>query len=293
MCNKRQQRPRFFYRKGKTPFGLDPAKLDHCRSDGKHFETKDEIERWTKNHAEVLGNLRNGAARQLRDRLLACVHDDETCGLTVCPACMARYRRWFTAQLSAIYLALDRKMKYVTIILAMVEPGQLASLRLDRLHRTLRMQFDRAGHSAGIAIGGTEIGWKQGQRLWAVHVHLCVSGWTPDVEQEVERLLGNPRSVKAMSIQDPLEVLTYCQKFGLTHHPGSRTGEERGRCFPLPVPQGVELASYMISHRPEDFLFCRQASRSGQRIRLYDPVLDARVRAVLENPFATLFEMTT
>ena len=73
--------------------------------------------------------------------------------------------------------------------------------------------------------------------------------------------------VVAEELVDPVDQLSYLQKFGTFHRPGKQTSKRRPRAYPLPPGPLLELLRWMSKYRFDDFRFLFGARRRGTRIR--------------------------
>ena len=129
----------------------------------------------------------------------------------------------------------------------------------------MRKRLIRAGFRA--AIRGTGAAYKAGEDRWIVHLHLLVFGEREEARQIAGRLQERrvTQTVVTAVIKDPVDQITYLQKFATCHRPGSSEFGEKGRAYPLKPQQIVQLARWTENRRFEDFLFVLGFRRRGPR----------------------------
>jgi hypothetical protein len=67
-------------------------------------------------------------------------------------------------------------------------------------------------------------------------------------------------------LADPVEQVSYLQKFSTFHRPGKQTSKRRPRAYPLPEGPRLELLRWMADYRFDDFRFLFGARRRRGRI---------------------------
>jgi len=152
------------------------------------------------------------------------VHDIEQCSETrpcrrvLCPLCARLYRLWFsenTIRLHHRSKHFPRPTKTLVVRLEQASAADLPTVSVKRLHELLRKRLLRAGISR--VIGGTEASYNPQDEKWTVHCHLLIFGASDAAFKKFAQMCKNdgiPRALdKPKELKDPLEQITYLQKF--------------------------------------------------------------------------------
>ncbi|HME84478.1 MAG TPA: hypothetical protein VKG91_08010 [Roseiarcus sp.] len=248
--------PVYFTKSG----GVDRRFFDEVR---RFIETRADAER---NRARNLRALisANGLP-QLAWRILGCEHG-ALCEDPLCSRSARVYRTWFGGQVLN-FLVEPVEAHIVTLLLVAVGGAQLHKVDVRAEHDRLRKRLIRSGVRS--AIGGTEAAYDAPNDRWVVHVHLLVFG---EIEQAITRLRvmakrdGLERPVKCQRVCDPVNQVTYLQKFVTYYRPGKASAGGKGRPYPLKPRHVAELARWFAPRRFGDFAFLLGFRRRGSRI---------------------------
>jgi hypothetical protein len=192
---------------------------------------------------------------------------NEPCGEILCPPCARLYRFWFGSEvLSLIVHGISTRV--LTILLLAVNGDELGDVELKRQHERLRKRLIRAGIRA--AIGGTEVCYKAAKDQWIVHVHLLVFGRSDAAIANLKDMFAGTdeldNAVDAKALRDPIEQVTYLQKFATYHRPGKLGFRGKGRAYPLKKEQILQLGQWTQRYWFQDYLFLLGFRRRGFRI---------------------------
>lgn len=242
---------------------LRPASL----SKSERFETSSDVQALSLRREAKIGKQIPALAGSLRDCRRGRV---EVCGSPSCPRCGRLFRLWLTARgLEAFENLNGPSSRIITMYLADVPEGQLASASMQRAHAALRQRLNRAGLCGVLLIGGTEVAYRAKQHEWILHVHLlCLRFKRNDGEKLKAAARGSPTSkpLKQQKIKSPARQISYLQKFNTLHRPGVQHANRRARAYPLPRGPFAELMAFYAAHSFADFLFLFGARRRGTRI---------------------------
>jgi hypothetical protein len=202
---------------------------------------------------------------RLMGRMLRC-DDGAPCEELLCSRCARRYRLWLASQ-SLSFVVEPVEAHIVTILLVAVGGGLLHTVSVRAEHHRLRKRLTRSGIRS--AIGGTEAKYEASDDRWVVHVHLLVFG---EIKHAIARLRviaksdGLERPVKCQRVCDPLNQVTYLQKFVTYHRPGKASAGARGWAYPLKPRHVAELARWFAPRHFGEFAFLLGFRRRGSRI---------------------------
>jgi hypothetical protein len=227
-----------------------------------HIESPAEVARYREINLRALG-----AARQLwrLHRAISYCSAVHPCREFLCPHCTSDYRLWLAPELMTL-AQLGPSAFVATILLQSVPGPELSDVDVRACNQMVRKRLIRAGFRA--AIGGTEAAYKAGEDRWIVHMHLLVFGEREEARPRLQyafRGVGLHRPVVTAVIKDPVDQITYLQKFATYHRPGSSEFGEKGRAYPLKPRQIVQLARWTENRCFEDFLFVLGFRRRGPR----------------------------
>ena len=243
---------------GRRPFWLTsvPQHFDIARlrprhlPKGQRFESKGDAYALSERNEAALRRTDGTRNRQLADALRDCRNFDVVCGLPSCPICAGYYRRWLTWQSLRMASKVGDGAKVVTLYLDEFPAGELRKADIAKLHTALRARLRRCGFSGSMIIGGTEVRFDTAGGSWLLHVHLLVANVTDDAITNLLKL--NKRIARAVQVQnlaDPVQQLSYLQKFVTFHRPGQQTSKRRARAYPLPQGPLLELLGWFSKHQ--------------------------------------------
>jgi hypothetical protein len=248
---------------------LDISKLfPHVNGKG-GFETPEQAQHYTDNHVKYLKKYHPLKQRRLEAAIKICNSGGKPCGKVICGKCTRRYRRWFFSRAFRLYLEKLGIKFIITVFLEDVPQDELHLADLAKIKLRFRKRLQRLALGFLRIIGGIEIAWDNDNQSWRIHAHLLVIVQNEIEIPRIRAALENTKiskSVRIDEIRNPIRQISYLQKFGMTHHPKPRTGEKRGRAFPLPMEQGSELCSFFLRHKFENFLFLFGLRRRGKNI---------------------------
>ena len=248
---------------------MDIAKLrPRSLPAGAHFETKSDARKLIGRYAQAL--RRRGLKRDLRraKELSACRRQNDVhCRLPSCPLCARKYRRWLFSQGFPLAQKNVGKGKILTIYLAEFPLGQLHRADVSKLHSMLRARLRRAGFTGAVIVGGTEVQYRARDQSWLVHVHLLAVDAS---EQAIAKLRKTFETTKyafvAQELRDPIEQVSYLQKFSTFHRPGKHVSGSRARAYPLPKKPLLEVLHWLSKRRFDELQFLFGARRRGLHI---------------------------
>lgn len=242
---------------------LRPEKLPR----GERFETLADAR--ARRNADIDRFERIQGLEHVVDQLYSCTPQDR-CARVCCPVCGRWFRRWFICQALRHRRNLD--LEVLTIALELVPSKNLHKLDLHVLKRRTSQRIRRAAPSARFALGGIEVGYRQGDDTFLVHAHLLVSQLPFD---EVNALrsafadIGVTRAVKMQPLRDPPAQISYLLKFTTFHRPGSQNGSRRPTAIPLPDLAFKRLTLWRARHGFLDFVFLMGLRRrAGDFVRI-------------------------
>ena len=207
------------------------------------------------------------------------VHDIEQCSETrpcrrvLCPLCARRYRIWF-AEETLRWLPRSkhhrRPAKTLVVRLEQVSNRDLPMVSIGRLQDQLRKRLLRAGISR--VIGGTEVSYNAKDNKWTAHFHLLIFGASDAALKNFAQKCkkdGIPRAVdEPKGLKNPVEQITYLQKFSTYYRIGGFDERGKGRAIPMKRDQMAALAKWTGTHRFEHFLFLVGFRRNAGGIHL-------------------------
>ncbi len=118
-------------------------------------------------------------------------------------------------------------------------------------------------------VGGTEARYRAIDSSWLVHGHLLVVDAPAGAIDALKRTFDSgpvKYPVVSQDLVDPVDQLSYLQKFTTYHRPGEQTSTTRPRAYPLPPRPLLELLRWMAGYRFDDFRFLYGARRRGEKI---------------------------
>jgi hypothetical protein len=243
------------------------------------IETRAAAERYRTRNLRSLTSA--GNFPRLKGRILRC-GDGALCEELLCSRCARRYRLWLAGQCLQ-FVVEPVEAHIVTILLVAVGGGLLHTVGVRSEHDRLRKRLVRYG--VRWAIGGTEAAYDAPNDRWIVHVHLLVFG---DIKHAIARLRvmarrdGFKRPVKCQRVCDPVNQVTYLQKFVTYHRPGKASAGGKGWPYPLKQRHVAELARWFADRCFGDFAFLLGFRRRGSRIvaepSFVDIVAEARAQ---------------
>lgn len=251
----------------KLPQSLDIALLrPRNLPKGQRFETERDARKTAeKNIIPALRATMPSIAQKITD----CVEGDEYCLLPICPACSRHYRRFRTGEFLRIYGLMPDGAQTATIYLETYEAGELRNASIHRAHESFRKKLQRSGFGAAILIGGTEVTYRQEPHDWLLHLHLLALNVPQQAWTNLEGMMRKSKvhdPLRCEPVSEPIDQLSYLQKFHTYHRPGKTRGKSRARPYPLKNNELGELASWACNYEFSDFTFCFGARRHHGRI---------------------------
>jgi hypothetical protein len=206
-----------FWAVAEIPPAFDVAKLrPPSLPAGERFETA--------NDCRELSRKREKKARkrlpEYSDGLARC-DQRHPCGRPYCPKCARQFRRWLSSEALALLNGRSSGARIATIWLADIPEGQLSKFVMGTLHARLRQRIIRQDLRGVAAIGGTELKYAAGERLWIAHVHLLVFKTDTSIRRAIKKCADHDedRAVVIQRIRDPVKQISYLQKFATYHRP--------------------------------------------------------------------------
>ena len=209
-------------------------------------------------------------AEDLVDDISRC-SDARPCKQILCPICARLYRIWFAANALRWFSRAEKRClstKILVVRLRQASDQDLPPISIARLHGQLRKRLRRAGISR--VIGGTEASYNELDGMWTLHSHLLLFDADPIAiaafaskcaKDGINRAVSKPQEVN-----DPIEQITYLQKFSTFYRPGAFDSRGKGRAISMQPAQIAALASWTDPYEFEDFLFLAGFRRYADRI---------------------------
>jgi hypothetical protein len=235
---------------------------------GKRFETPADAAEITAKY--TMPALRRSAPR-IAEAIEDCLNDGAPCGQPVCAVCARAYRRYSGAETLRLYEGHTGSAATCTIFLEKIPAGRLSEVDLVPTHDALRKRFQRAGFLNMPIAGGTEVGYRASADDWILHAHLLVLGASQIEWINLERASAKGDvhdALRIAPVTDPIEQISYLQKFHTYHRPGKTRGKRRARAYPLKKNQLCELACWAARYNFDNFTFCAGVRRRHGRLCL-------------------------
>jgi hypothetical protein len=207
------------------------------------------------------------------------VHDIEQCSETrscrrvLCPLCARLYRIWFAKKTLRWHHRSKhhhRPAKTLVVRMKQASNRDLPMVSIGRLQDQLRKRLLRAGISR--VIGGTEVSYNAKDNNWTAHFHLLIFGASDAALRNFARMCkkdGIPRAVdKPKELKNPVEQITYLQKFSTYYRIGGFDDRGKGRAIPMKRDQLAALAKWTGTHPFEHFLILVGFRRNADGIQL-------------------------
>jgi len=231
-------------------------------------ETVEDANRYRKKNLSALRKCEG--AEDLVDDISRC-SDARPCKQILCPLCARLYRIWFAENtLRWFYRAEKRYLsaKILVVRLQQASDRDLPQISIAGLHARLRKRLRRAGIFR--VIGCTEASYNAPDGMWTLHFHLLLFDADPAAiaafaskcaKDGIKRAVSEPQEV-----DDPIEQITYLQKFSTFYRAGAFDSRGKGRAYPMQPAQMAALASWTDPYEFEDFLFLAGFRRYADRI---------------------------
>ena len=231
---------------------------DNLRSSIEDFIEPVEDAEWYRQ--KNLTTLRKCEGEQLLVHDIERCSDARPCRRVLCPLCARLYRIWFaekTLRLLHRSKHFRRPAKALVVRLEQASNRNLPMVSIKRLHELLRKRLLRSGITR--VIGGTEASYNLRDKKWTAHFHLLIFGASDaalrDFAQKCKKD-GIPRAVdKPKELKNPVEQITYLQKFNTSYRAGSFDDRGKGLQFPMKRDQIAALAKWIGNRKFESFLF--------------------------------------
>lgn len=209
----------------------------------------------------------------------ALVHDIEQCsetrpcGRVLCPLCARLYRIWFAEEtLRWLHRSKHHRRPAKTLVVRLEQASNpdLPMVSIGRLQDQLRKRLLRSGISR--VIGGTEASYNLRDKKWTAHFHLLIFGASDAALKSFAQKCktdGIPRAVdEPKELKNPVEQITYLQKFSTYYRVGGFDERGKGRAIPMKRDQMAALAKWTGTHPFEHFLFLVGFRRNADGIQL-------------------------
>ena len=237
---------------------------------GVRFETEVDVRERADKH--IIPGLRINMPATA-ERIVDCAEGNKKCLLPICPICARHYRRFFISEVLQIYTKSPNGAQTATVYLDTYKAGALSNASLRTAHDRFRKQLERSDFGGAVVIGGTEVTYRPELNDWLLHLHLLFLGASEQAWQNLEKLMANypvHDPLRPKPINNPVDQLSYLQKFHTYYRAGTPNGKNRAQPYPLKKPHLCELASWACQHNFSDFTFCYGAQkaswpRSGER----------------------------
>jgi hypothetical protein len=196
--------------------------------------------------------------------------DDEPCERILCPFCARFYRKWFAAEALHWHTLSVKKglsADLLVVRLLQVTDEELPGVSISRLNNLLRKRLVRAGIRR--VIGGTEASFDPKTEWWTLHFHLLVLDASKKELSDFKASCAKDKILRFYSradVEDPVEQLTYIQKYLTAYRAGKPDFRGKGKLFPLKRPQLEPLGLLTDAANFEDFLFLVGFRRYANRI---------------------------
>ena len=198
--------------------------------------------------------------------------DARPCGRVLCPSCARRYRIWFAeTTLRLLHRSKHHRRPAKTLVVRLEQASNrnLPMVSIGRLQDQLRKRLLRAG--IFYVIGGTEVSYNSKDNKWTAHFHLLIFGASDAALKNFARKCkkdGIPRAVdEPKELKNPVEQVTYLQKFSTYYRVGGFDDRGKGRAIPLKRDQMAALAKWTGTHPFEHFLFLVGFRRNADGIQ--------------------------
>ena len=240
-------------------------------------ETVEDANQYRKKNLSALRKCEG--AEDLVDDISRC-SDARPCKQILCPLCARLYRIWFAENTLRWFYRAEKRYcsaKILVVRLRQASDRDLPQISITRLHDRLRKRLRRAGISR--VIGGTEASYNAVDGMWTVHFHLLLFGADPTAIAAFARKCAKDGINRAVSepqeVNDPIEQLTYLQKFNTFFRDGRFDHRGKGGTRAMKPAQIAALASWTDPYEFEDFLLLAGFRRYADRI-----VATERLRSV-------------
>jgi hypothetical protein len=150
-----------------------------------------------------------------------------------------------------------------------VPAAELPSSLLPGLKSQIRQRMRRAGMRDVVAIGGFEASYKQEDRTFVLHAHICVIGATNEQVGDLAEAFEQdsiPKAFEAQELRSQAKQLSYLLKLTDYHRPGQQSGPRKTRAYPLPSAAFAAWARWTARLSFEDLTFLLGTRKAGHRI---------------------------
>ncbi len=259
------------------------SKLALSRIEEKHdvrnimdgFETFDEANNERKIRIKMLYKGGSKGEKKLASILENCRRNNR-CDCAACPVCARRYRiRLIGNEMRIFGRGIDTHIINLIIHDRLVASSRLLSLDIKQMMWRLNKQIKRSGLRDAICVGGFEIKYCYGRKLWIPHFHLIVRGSSKAEREKFRKRFFKEngiisRPMKVQKVKNPIKQYSYCLKYQALYKKKvtTKSGISFEKNSRLEIAEHNSYLMLIGKYHVKDLVFKCGAKSEGETIRI-------------------------